>query len=105
MCAVCKIRGCFSSNGVISRVLLEKLIYSTFPANKELPPKWASTDSIVCFVGSKHRIRQTPSSQQLLRLRIARGALQSLQRTSKVPKKVTRVTNPGCSCPNSDKGF
>ncbi len=52
MCTVCNRQGCFSSNGGISRVFLEKPTYSSFPANKELTPKWASTDSTVCFVGS-----------------------------------------------------
>ena len=52
MCTVCNTEGCFSSNGVISRVFLEKTAYSAFPPNKELTSKWASTDSTICFVGS-----------------------------------------------------
>ncbi|MGB8494613.1 MAG: YCF48-related protein [Candidatus Acidiferrum sp.] len=52
MCTVCNTQGCFSSNGVISRVFLEKTTYSAFPSNKELTPKWGSTDSTICFVGS-----------------------------------------------------
>jgi hypothetical protein len=68
MCTVCNTRGCFSSNGVISRVFLEKPTYSAFPANRELTPKWASTDSTVCFVGSRlycaalKDLTQAPSS-------------------------------------------
>ena len=68
MCTVCNTRGCFSSNGVISRVFLEKPTYGTFPANKELTSKWASTDSTVCFVGSHlycaalKELTQAPSS-------------------------------------------
>jgi hypothetical protein len=53
MCTVCNPQGCFSSNGAISRIFLEKTTYSAFPADKELTPKWASTDSTVCFVGSR----------------------------------------------------
>jgi len=53
MCTVCNTQGCFSSNGVISRIFLEKTTYSAFPTDKELTPKWASTDSTVCFVGSR----------------------------------------------------
>ena len=53
MCTVCNTQGCFSSNGAISRVFLEKTAYRAFPPNKELTSKWASTDSTVCFVGSR----------------------------------------------------
>ncbi len=53
MCTVCTAGGCFSSNGVISRIFAEKTLYATFPSNKELTPKWASTDSSVCFVGTR----------------------------------------------------
>src|SRR5208282_2219106 len=52
MCTVCNPQGCFSSNGIISRVFLEKTAYSAFPSNKELTPKWASSDSTICFVGN-----------------------------------------------------
>jgi photosystem II stability/assembly factor-like uncharacterized protein len=52
MCTVCNRQGCFSSNGVISRIFSEKPTYSVFPANKDLTPKWASTGSTVCFVSS-----------------------------------------------------
>jgi hypothetical protein len=68
MCTVCNTRGCFSSNGVISQVFLEKPTYSAFPANRELTPKWASTDSTLCFVGSHlycaalKELPQAPSS-------------------------------------------
>ncbi len=68
MCTVCNTRGCFSSNGVISRVFLEKPTYSAFPATKELTTKWASTDFTVCFVGSNlycaalKELAQAPSS-------------------------------------------
>jgi hypothetical protein len=47
---------------------LEKTAYSAFPANKELTPKWASTDSTVCFVGNHlecatlKELLQAPSS-------------------------------------------
>src|SRR6266849_2500661 len=53
MCTVCNTQGCFSSNGAISRIFLEKTAYRAFPPNKELTSKWASTDSTVCFVGSR----------------------------------------------------
>jgi hypothetical protein len=51
-CTVCNSEGCFSTNGVISRVFSEKITYSAFPTNKELTPQWASTASAICFVGS-----------------------------------------------------
>jgi len=53
MCTVCTTSGCFSSNGVISRIFAEKTTYAAFSSNKELTPKWASTDSSVCFVGAR----------------------------------------------------
>jgi hypothetical protein len=53
MCTVCNSGGCFSSNGLISQVFLEKTTHSSFPANKELTTKWASTDSTICFVSSR----------------------------------------------------
>jgi photosystem II stability/assembly factor-like uncharacterized protein len=51
-CTVCNPEGCFSTNGAIARIFLEKTSYSGFPTNKELTPKWASTDSTICFVGA-----------------------------------------------------
>jgi photosystem II stability/assembly factor-like uncharacterized protein len=51
MCTVCTAGGCFSSNGVISRIFAEKTTYASFPSDKELTPKWTSTDSSVCSVG------------------------------------------------------
>jgi hypothetical protein len=53
MCTVCTAGGCFSSNGVISRIFAEKTTYASFPSDKELTPKWASTDSSVCSVGTR----------------------------------------------------
>ena len=52
MCTVCTASGCFSANGVISRIFAEETTYAAFPSSKELTPKWASTDSSVCFVGA-----------------------------------------------------
>lgn len=52
MCTACTTRGCFSSNGTISRIFLDKTAYSGFPVNQELTTKWASTDSTICVVGS-----------------------------------------------------
>src|SRR5712692_8768495 len=68
VCAVCNMQGCFSSNGVIAGVFSEKTTYGAFPPNKDLTPKWASTDSTVCFVGRRlkcsalRELRQAPSS-------------------------------------------
>jgi len=67
-CTVCNWEGCFSTNGVISRIFLEKTNYSAFPANKDLTTKWASTDSTICFVGSRmqcaglKQLSQAPSN-------------------------------------------
>jgi hypothetical protein len=55
MCTVCTTSGCFSANGVISRIFAEKTIYAAFPSDKALTPKWASTDSSICFVGARLR--------------------------------------------------
>jgi photosystem II stability/assembly factor-like uncharacterized protein len=52
MCTVCTTGGCFSSNGLISRIFADKTTYAAFPSDEELTPKWASTDSTVCFVGT-----------------------------------------------------
>jgi hypothetical protein len=52
-CTVCNWQGCFSTNGVISRIFLDKTSYSVFPTNKELTTKWAATDSTICFVGGR----------------------------------------------------
>src|SRR5260370_18576364 len=65
MCTVCNTQGCFSSNGLISRVFLEKTTYSAFPPDKELTPKWASTDSPVGFVVSRLQcapLKELPSA-------------------------------------------
>ena len=53
MCTVCNTQGCFSSNGAITRVFLENTTYGAFPPDEELTTKWASTDSTLCFVGSR----------------------------------------------------
>src|SRR5256884_8805005 len=56
MCTVCNTRGCFSSNGVISRVFLEKPTYSAFPATKELTTKRSEERR----VGKECRSRWSP---------------------------------------------
>jgi hypothetical protein len=67
MCTVCNMQGCFSSNGVIAGVFLEKTTYRVFPPDKDLTPKWASSDSTVCFVGTRlkcsalRELQQAPS--------------------------------------------
>jgi hypothetical protein len=67
MCTVCNMQGCFSSNGVIARVFLEKTTYGVFSPDKDLTPKWASNDSTVCFVGTRlkcsalRELQQAPS--------------------------------------------
>jgi photosystem II stability/assembly factor-like uncharacterized protein len=71
MCTVCNTQGCFSSNGIISRVFLEKTTYSVFPGNKELTPKWASNDSTICFVGSR---LQCAPLKELLQVTNSAGA-------------------------------
>jgi len=53
MCTVCTQGGCFSSNGLISLIFAEKTTYAAFPSDKELTPKWTSTDSTVCSVGTR----------------------------------------------------
>ena len=53
LCTACNMDGCLSSNGVISRLFLEKTIYGVFSANKELSANWAATDSTICFVGPR----------------------------------------------------
>jgi photosystem II stability/assembly factor-like uncharacterized protein len=68
MCTVCNTKGCLSANGVISRIFAEKTTYGAFQTHKELTPKWASTDSTVCFVGTRLQcaalteLAQAPSS-------------------------------------------
>jgi hypothetical protein len=68
MCTVCNTKGCLSANGVISRIFAEKTTYGAFPTDKELTPKWASTDSTVCVVGTRLQcaalteLAQAPSS-------------------------------------------
>ena len=65
MCTACNPRGCFSSNGIISRVFLEKTSYSAFPSNKELTPKWGSNDSTICFVGNHLQCAQLKELPQV----------------------------------------
>lgn len=52
MCTVCTSAGCFSSNGTITDVFSEKTSYRAFASDKDLTPKWAATDSSICFVAS-----------------------------------------------------
>jgi hypothetical protein len=52
MCVACKKEGCFSSNGTISNIFQDKTTYSEFPSNPNLSPKWASSDSTICFVSN-----------------------------------------------------
>jgi hypothetical protein len=53
MCTVCNTQGCLSSNGVITRIFLENIVYSVFPPEKDLTTKWAATDSTICYVSSR----------------------------------------------------
>jgi hypothetical protein len=53
MCVACKKEGCFSSNGTISNIFLDKTTYSEFPSDPDLSPKWASSDSTICFVSNR----------------------------------------------------
>jgi hypothetical protein len=52
MCVACKREGCFSSNGMITNVFRDKTTYGEFPSNPALTPKWASSNSMICFVGN-----------------------------------------------------
>jgi Photosynthesis system II assembly factor YCF48 len=52
MCSVCNTQGCLSSNGVISRIFLQRTSYSAFASNSEMTSKWGATDSRICFVGA-----------------------------------------------------
>jgi Photosynthesis system II assembly factor YCF48 len=51
MCTLCNSQGCLSSNGVIARIFSQSASVSAFSPSKNLSTKWASTDSVVCFVG------------------------------------------------------
>ena len=64
MCTVCTAEGCFSSNGTIIRVFAEKATSAAFPSNKELTPKWAATDSAICFVASRLQCAPLSASPQ-----------------------------------------
>jgi hypothetical protein len=52
MCVACTSRGCLSANGTITNVFAEKPTYWAFPSTSKLTPKWAATESAMCFVGS-----------------------------------------------------
>lgn len=53
MCTACNAQGCFSSNGVVSRIFSGKTAYSAFPSDEKLTTKWAATDGVICFVESR----------------------------------------------------
>jgi hypothetical protein len=52
MCVACTPQGCLSSNGTITYFFGEGTNYRTFPSEPKLTPKWAATDSAMCFVAS-----------------------------------------------------
>lgn len=52
MCTLCNLQGCLSSNGVIARIFSQITTLNAFSPDRNLSTKWASTDSVVCFVGS-----------------------------------------------------
>ena len=52
MCVACTTQGCLSANGAITNVFAEKPSYWAFAPNPKLTPKWASTESSICFIGS-----------------------------------------------------
>jgi hypothetical protein len=52
MCVACTSKGCLSANGTITNVFGEKPSYWAFPSTSKLTPKWAATESAMCFVGS-----------------------------------------------------
>jgi hypothetical protein len=68
MCVACKKEGCLSSNGTIADVFKEKTIYSEFPSNPALTPKWAASNSSICFVGNGLHcasVKQTDQPQNI----------------------------------------
>jgi photosystem II stability/assembly factor-like uncharacterized protein len=50
MCVACTPEGCLSSNGTITDFFGTGTTYRTFPSQPKLTPKWAATDSAMCFV-------------------------------------------------------
>jgi hypothetical protein len=52
MCVACTPQGCLSSNGTITDFFGQTTTYRTFPSEPKLTPKWAATNSAMCFVGS-----------------------------------------------------
>jgi hypothetical protein len=55
MCVACTTQGCLSANGTITNVFADKPTYWMFPSDPKLTPKWAATESAMCFVGSTLR--------------------------------------------------
>ena len=53
MCVACTARGCLSANGTITNIFAKEPIYWVFPPAPKLTPKWAATDSAMCFVGAE----------------------------------------------------
>ncbi len=62
MCTACNTQGCFSSNGVISRIFQERTTYNVFPTDKELTPKWALNRFHDLFCGQPPAMRGSESS-------------------------------------------
>lgn len=52
MCTLCNSQGCLSSNGVIARIFSQITTVSAFSPDRNLSTKWATTESVVCFVDS-----------------------------------------------------
>ena len=52
MCVACTPQGCLSSNGTITDFFGQETTYRTFPSELKLTPKWAATNSAMCFVSS-----------------------------------------------------
>jgi hypothetical protein len=66
MCVACTSQGCLSANGMITNVFAEKPTYWTFPSDPELTPKWAATNSAICFVGNALQCRTVTSVAQAI---------------------------------------
>lgn len=64
MCTLCNSQGCLSSNGVIARIFSRNTTVSAFSPGRNLSTKWASTDSVVCFVGSQFQCAGLESLSQ-----------------------------------------
>lgn len=52
MCVACTRQGCLSNNGTITDFFGNGTTFRMFPMEPNLRPKWAATDSAMCFVGS-----------------------------------------------------